>query len=404
MKTFSYQAQTQIGTLVAGFIQANDSGEAQKVLSSSKLKLLSIEEKQSLLSRISIFNKVSLRDKALFARQLATMISAGLPIVQAMRVVEQQLNNKRFKSALNEIMRDIEGGYGLSTALAKHDTIFDKIFVSLTHAGENSGQLDDVLNELADRLENDTNFQNKIKSAMYYPAFVLIVMMIMGIYVTVQVIPQLIPLFEDTGTQLPMSTKILIFFSTSLVHFWYVYIVGIIGLIIGGKVLLSTETAQDFVAKYSVKVPMIGPLLKGAYMTSFLKTFSMLARAGIPIIEAIRLTADSIGNRTYKRALLETIPKIEKGIPLSVPLSQDARFPFIIGQMVLVGEQTGRMDSVLATLGRFYANETEMRVKGFASIIEPVIIGVMGMGVAFLVFAVIGPIFAATQNMANAGG
>ncbi len=403
MKTFNYQAQSQSGAVINGVLQAPTKEEAQKALQSAKLKPLLVSEKSSVFDRIAFFNKVSLKDKAMFARQLATMIGSGLPLLQAIRIVEQQIENERFKVALQEMVRDLEGGYSFSVALSKHEKIFDKIFISLVAAGEASGQLETVLNELAERLENDTNFQAKVKGALAYPALILVVMVIMGIYVVVKIIPELMPLFEDTKTPLPISTKILIFMSNSLIKFWYLYITGVVGLFAGLRIFLASDSGQEWFSEGQLKVPLIGPLLKGAYMASLLSTFSLLIRSGIPIIETIKLTAEAVGNRVYKKVLLSAIPKVEKGVPFSTPLSQSPNIPIIVGQMILVGEQTGKLDSVLKTLARFYAQETETKIKSFSSLIEPVIIVIMGLGVAFLVLSVIGPIYTATQNMANSG-
>lgn len=401
MSTFTYRAIDPYGNTLNGAVQAPTLTDAQKLLSANRLRALSIEKKTSILDKINIFNEVSLKDRAIFARQLSTMISAGVPIVQAMHIIERQMTSKRFKTAIGEMIRDVEGGYSFSTALSRQEAIFDKVFISLVKAGEASGQLDKVFLALADRLENDTNFQAKVKGAMAYPAVILVVMIAMGTFVTVKIIPQLLPLFEDTKTALPFSTRLLIWLSSVLTHQWYIVLGVLIAFVVGLRYFLRTEPGKKFAATAQLKAPIIGGLMQGAYMTSFLKTFSLLIRSGIPIVEAIKLTADAIGNQIYQKILLDSIVKVERGVPLSTPLAEAPEFPILISQMILVGEQTGKLDEVLETLGRFYAEQTDTKVKSFASLIEPVIIVVMGGGVAFLVFSILGPIFAATQN---AGG
>ncbi len=401
MPTFSYQALDPYGNTLSGVLQASTIADAQKLLSANKLRPLAIEKKASILAHFNPFGKVSLKDRAMFARQLATMISAGVPIIQGLRIVDRQVQSKKFKAAIAEMIRDLEGGQSFSAALARQNQIFDKVFISLVRAGEASGQLEKVLLSLADRLEHDTNFQSKVKGALAYPAVILVVMVVMGVYVTTKIIPQLIPLFADTKTALPISTHFLIWLSHFLTDQWYLALALVIVLATAIRLFLRTETGKNWFAVAILKTPPIGGLMQGAYMTNFLKTFSLLIRSGIPIVEAIKLTADTIGNRVYQRILLYTVSKVEKGVPLSTPLSETPDFPILISQMILVGEQTGKLDDVLETLGRFYEEQTDTKIKAFASLIEPVIIVFMGAGVAFLVFAILGPIFAATQNISG---
>jgi len=402
MPNFAYKALDVTGATISGNISASTKLEAEQTVQKNRLRLISIEQQEALADKLLAFtNKVSLKDRAMFARQMATMISAGVPIVQSLLIIEKQITNKKFQEALHEMVRDVEGGHSFSDALGRQDKIFDRIFISLVKAGESSGQLDLILLAMADRLENDTNFQARVKGAMAYPAVILVVMVIMGAYVTVKIIPQLMPLFEGSGTSLPISTKFLIWLSDVLTHQWYFVILALIAFAFAVRALIKTAAGQMAYAKFMIRGPIIGSLMQGAAMTSFLKTFSLLIKSGVPIVDAIKLTAESVGNKVYQQSLLGTVAKLERGIPLSGPLSQDKDFPVLVSQMILVGEQTGKMDEVLNTLGKFYAEQTDTKVKAFASLIEPVIIVIMGAGVVFLLFSILGPIFAATQNMGS---
>jgi len=404
MATYTYQAQTPTGSVVTGTVEASSIEEVQNGLLAYHLKPLLVVEKRSLFDKLNIFARVSNKERAMLARQIATMVNAGISILQAVKTTRDQTNNQVIKKALGQIAADLEAGEPFSLAIAKHENVFDSVFVALVRAAEASGKIEEILKSLADRLENATNFENKIKSSLAYPSVIIVAMLGMALYVCIKVIPELMPLFEGSNTQLPLSTRFLIAFYNSLAHYFYLYILGVILIAAGVIIFLRSELGKEVSSKVYLKIPYLSELLKAVYVTTFLDNFSLLLKSGVPIIEAIRLVAEAMTNRVYRKILLDAIPEVERGVAFSAPIGRAPEIPPIVSQMIMVGEQTGKLDAILATLAQFYNEETNTRIKTLSSIIEPVVIIIMGLGVAFVVFAVMLPIYQASQNLSTGGG
>lgn len=368
---------------------------AEKLLMSHNFVVLDLSPaKSNSLNVNSLFEtKISNKDKALFARQLSTMISAGLELARAIKVVSTQARNNKVRSVYLNIYKDIEEGLSFSGALAKHPREFDAIFVSVINAGEVTGKLDVVLKQLADQLENDNNFSGKVKGALYYPGFILCALVGIGAYMMVAVIPTLKDVFAGAGAQLPIATRILIGLSDFFVSFWWLAVLIAIGLGVFVYYGLRSKTGGEFKDQLQIKTPGFKKLYGGMFMYRFTKVMSMLIGAGVPLLDALKIGGATLNNRIYEESVARIISQVEKGVPLSVQLSKETVFPPLVGQMAAVGEETGQLDKVLDKVSDYYGEETDEMVKTISTLVEPAVIVLMGFGVAFLVFAILVPIY-----------
>lgn len=347
---------------------------------------------------IPFLTHVSSKDKALLARQLATMLSSGLDVAQAFKILASQTTKRLLKTTYIAVIMDLEQGNSLSFALARHKLVFDPVFVAIVRSGESSGKLDKVLDQLALRLEQSEDFNAKIKSALYYPVFVVATMFLIVILMMIYVIPQLKEVFADNDFSLPWTTQLILSISTFTVNYWWLEIIVLLILVMALMIFLRTKEGGSVWDNLKIKIPLINDMYELLYMSRFCRTMSMMLSSGIPIMEAIAITADVIQNRVYTRSLQAVAMQVERGIPMSVPLQKDKNFPQIVSQMVMVGEQTGKMSITLSKLAEYYEKETENKVKGLSALIEPVLIVLMGIGVGFLAFSIIWPIYSFAQK------
>lgn len=347
---------------------------------------------------LSWFNRVTLKERVFFARQLATMIQSGIPLDQALRIVFNQTKNSVMRRTIEQVIHDLQGGYSFSTAIAAQPNVFNKVFIAVVSSGEQSGKMDVVLKRLAEQLENEASFQGKIRSALLYPSFIFAAMIAVAIVMMVRVIPQLKSIFEEAGAALPISTRILITISDFMSQYWYLAILIVAGGIVGLRLFFgNTPRGRLLWNQIQIHTPIIGGLNQGAYMARMTRTLNMLVESGIPIIEAIKIVAEVLNNRIYYEGLQDVAAQVERGVQISAPMSKNPIFPVIVSQMIAVGEQTGRLGDILGNLADYYEEETANKVKGLSSLLEPAIILVIGGGVAFLVFSILLPIYNIAQ-------
>jgi len=340
-------------------------------------------------------NRVTGSERAFLARQLATMLSSGLPIDRAVAVLANQTHNPYLASVLGQVGTDLEAGLPFSGAIAKYPRVFSRVFVNVIIAGEAVGKLAQVLEEMAKRLEDEQEFTGKIKGALYYPLFVLGAMILIGGVLIVYVIPQLKLVFEEAGVVLPLTTRVLIAISDFLASQWWLAILLIIGVMIGIRYYLRTSIGRRMMDSLVLRLPT--GMARDIYMARFSRTLALLVKSGTPIIEALSITAEVINNQLYAETLQAARDEIARGVPMSVPLSRSVLFPIIIPQMILVGEQTGRMDQVLESLADYFEQESNTKLKSLSSLFEPVMIVIVGLGVAFMVFSIFIPIYSIAQ-------
>jgi type IV pilus assembly protein PilC len=288
---------------------------------------------------------------------------------------------------------------GLGDALGKHKRAFSPVYVALVRAGEAGGVLDDILARLADSLEKQKEFTNKVKQAMVYPTVVISGMIIVSVIMIVFVVPKLTEIYEGFGTELPLATRILVAISDAMIRYWYLW-TALVGLGVGLVIFwLKTATGREVFDTYLFRLPIIGRLRLHVFLTEFTRTLGLLVSAGIPIIEGLRISADSVGNFLIREEILHVADQVEKGLPLSVPFSQGEYFPPILANMVSVGEETGKVDEVLLKLSAYFEAESGQSVSVLTAAIEPLIMIVLGLGVAFLVIAIIMPIYSLNQAL-----
>jgi type IV pilus assembly protein PilC len=390
---YIYRARTKDNQLITGKVQAASLEAARKILQENKLLPLSITAPKTFNDYIPFLNQVSLKEKTLFARQLSTMLEAGLTLAQALRLLIKQNKKGIFQNVLSGIYNDVQDGFSFSTALAKYPNVFDAIFINVVRSGEATGKLDIVLLQLSTNLEKEVSIKNKIRSALFYPIFILLVMVVVALIMTTQVIPQLKDVFLDSGQDLPGSTQLLLLISDTVLRYWYLMIIGVIAVIVGLRAYLRSDSGIEFKSRVALKLPIAGTIIEQSSMARFGRLLAILLGSGVPLLEALRLINDAFTNRMYKRAIAEVAAQVERGVPMSVPIGQNPVFPGMVGQMVAVGEQTGKMDEVMVKVAEYYESEVDSKVSGISSLIEPVIIVILGLGVWWLIQAILVPIY-----------
>jgi len=399
MEKFEYQAKDSWGKKLKGIVEASDEKQAVKILQGKNLLVISLKPKrESWFSEVrGIFTRVGTADKVNFTRQLATMITAGLRLTEALDILETQ-SSPKMKKIVGEIRRDVEGGKDLASALEKHSNIFDHVYIALIRAGELSGALEKVLGRLADNLEKQKEFRNKIKGAMIYPIIVISGMILVGAIMIIFVIPKMTVIYEEFQAELPAPTKILIALSKFITLFWWLGGVIVVGMIAGVKVLFKNPHFRKEYDRILFKVPIVGNLRQKTILSEFTRTLGLLVGTGILIIDALQIVRRSLGSVIYERALEEARKEVEKGLPLASALAGTEVFPPILPQMIAVGEETGKLDEVLGRVSTYFEQDADTAVKGLTTAVEPLIMVILGVGVAFLMISVIMPIYNLTSQ------
>lgn len=401
MPIFAYKARTDQGELQRGTVEASNKTLAEQTLHQQGLIVVSLEpeEKPALFeSPLDFFNPIRAKNKVLFFRQLATMIEATLPIVQALKILAKQAKNKKFQRAINNIVREVEGGSSLSAAFSQHSNIFSEFKIGMIRSGEMSGNLDKTLIYLADQMEKDYDLTSKVKGAMIYPAFIVVGIIVVGFLMMVYVIPQLTSVLEESGQELPITTRILIATSKAMKNYWWAVIGGAVAFAVGLRFFGKRPRGKYLFDLLKIKVPVVSILYKKLYLVRLTRNLGTLLAGGLPIGEALRIVSGVMDNGIYQEACLRVKQGVESGESLTRIFRRETIFPTIISQMVHVGERTGRLVDVLQKLAQFYDREVTIAMKSLVSLIEPTIMVIMGIAVAIMVSAILMPIY----NMANA--
>lgn len=401
MPVYNYIVKDLTGKTLIGTVEAPNPTLAGDILRERSYVVVSLAEKtggnvlQQILQR---FQGVKIGEKTVFARQLATMVSSGLPLTNALEILKIQAGSDRMKEAMGSMLADVQGGTSLAKAMAKHPDIFDKVTVSLVEAGEASGKLDVLLTQLADHMEKESGFRSKTRGALIYPAVIGVAMLGVFIIMMVFVVPRLTALYEDIGAELPLPTKILIAISNLLVNGWWapLIILGIVGY--AAYKYLRTEKGRYRIANFAFKFPIFGKLNRESELARFSRTLGLLVGAGIPITQALEIVAAAMSNILYRDAILAAEKQVEKGVPLSVPIRADPNFDPLIAQMIAVGEETGKLDEVLEKVAGFFESQAAQSVKNLSIALEPIILVVLGVMVGGLVLSIITPIYNLTTQ------
>lgn len=391
MQAFIYTAKTKEGELQKGEVEAENESAAAKVLMSRELTPVSVfrEDGQSL----NLFNRISAKDKALIARQLATMVNAGLPIAQSLKTLQEQIQKTKIKKVLEQVSGDVEGGATLSSSFARFPEMFSGIEITLIASGETSGSLDKSLLRLADQLEKEQTLMRKVRGALIYPAFLTAVVIIVVAVMIVYVMPQMEGLYSSFNAKLPLLTRILIGVSHFMSKFAPWLILALIGFVLYIIWAIRRPWGRRIWDKLKLSTPAINELLKKMYMARFSRTLAALVGSGVPLLDSLSIVSKAIGNVVYEELIQEAAEKVKSGIALSEPLKENPLYPPIVSQMVSVGEKTGELDNMLNKLADYFEEEVDTLVKNISNLIEPVMIVVLGGLIGVILIAIMMPIY-----------
>ncbi|HRN70297.1 MAG TPA: type II secretion system F family protein [Candidatus Woesebacteria bacterium] len=386
---------------IKGQLEAESQKEVMDYLKSNGYFILEIKEiKTSQLNFFSSFlQRVSFNDITYMTRQLAIMLNAGLTIIDSIEILKKQSTKPVFRDLLGDIDKSIREGKNFSAALAKYPKYFSTFFIALIKSGEASGKLDSILAKLAENLEFQRSFRSKIKNALIYPVVIIFAMVAMIFVIMTFVVPRLTELYESMEVELSASTQFLIAVSSFLENYWVFVIIGAIALGIGFQRLLKSESGKKFFDTYILYVPVFGKIIITAALVDATKTMSILIGSGVPILDALEIVTEVNTNIVFKNAFIRIKERVEKGLSIGTAMSNEKIFPESLVQMTIVGEQTGHLDETLDKISNYYQQETELAVKAMLTLIEPMILIVLGVTVGFVVMAVITPIFSLTSSL-----
>jgi len=399
MKKFVYKARNQQGRERKGIVEAVGEREAVMALRQRELIVVEMHELGANLwyKFLVLISRVSFSDVVNFTRQLSTMITAGLPITESLSLLQDQAAPAMSK-VVSEILHDVQGGTSLRKALGKHPRVFSPIYLALIKSGEAAGVLDEVLEKLADNLERQQQFRSKVKGAMIYPAIILVGMVVVTIIMMVFVIPKMLDMYQEFGAELPVTTQILIDLVNFFQKFWYFLLIGLAGGIYGLRLWYKTPTGREKIDRLLLKAPIIGVLQQKIILSDVTRTLGMLVGSGVSIIQSLEIVSRAANNVIYEAALRKTAKSVEKGLPLGATIGRHKFFPPIMAQMIAVGEETGKLDEVLARVSIYFERESEEALKALTAFIEPIMMIILGIGVGFLMIAIIMPIYNLTAS------
>lgn len=396
-----YKASTQDGRIVQGIIDAKDENEAAGYLRSKELLPIQIKKQAEsfLLRYLPFLNKVGTNDVILFTRQLSSMLTSGLTLMRGLQIYKDQLQNQQMIEIVSGIIADIEEGKSLSSAVAKYPEVFSPIYISLIKAGESSGLLDKVLLRLANNMEKQQKLRSTVKGALLYPAIVVILMILVIFIMMIFVIPQLSALYTNLNVPLPLPTRIVVGASSFIGTFWPLVLVLIFGLIYFFRRWKRTLEGQLILDDFILKLPIFGKLIKQTILSEFSRTFGLLVGTGTLVVESLLETADTTGNIHFKNAIKGVAKQVEKGVSIGDSMSAYPLFPPMLIQLIKVGEQTGKVDETLVKASEYFEDEVNQQVRTLTTALEPFIMIVLGIGVAFLIISVITPIYSLISNL-----
>lgn len=400
MAVFIWEGKSATGEVRKGDIKAKSESDALTLLRRQRIVPTKISAKPKSLSLFGKKKrKVTAKDIVVFVRQFATMIDAGLPLVQCLDILQSQQDNHTFKEILFQLKDDVESGSTFADALKKHPAAFDHLFVNLVAAGEIGGILDTILNRLAEYIEKSERLKSKVKSAMVYPLSIVVVAIAITTGLLVFVIPIFAKMFKDMGGTLPLPTQVVITMSEFIQAYWYAIFGGGYGVIYAFKKYYKSKKGRPVCDKLFLKAPVAGPLIRKVAVAKFCSTMATMLSSGVPILDALTIVSKTAGNFVIESALIETRTAISEGKTIVEPLEKTKVFPPMVVQMIAVGEATGALDVMLAKIAEFYEQEVDTAVDGLTALMEPAIMVVLGGLVGGLIIAMYLPIFSMASNI-----
>jgi type IV pilus assembly protein PilC len=394
--TFDYKAVDGAGLPQEGTIQGASQSAVMEELKNRGLQVMRLDEKKSGMNmELSLMPKrVKAAELTVMTRQLATMVSSGMTLLRAFYVLEDQVENPKLKETLSAVREDIESGLNFSDALEKHPKVFGPLYVAMVRAGEAGGVLESALERTADQLEKDDSLRRQVKGAMAYPAVVLTFAFGVLIALMAFIVPVFVGVFKDFGGELPMITKFTVNLSNIITGQWYILVGGFIGAVVGFRKWKKSDWGRPQWDQFRLRIPVnIGKTVQKIALARWSRTFSALYSAGVPIMQAIEVTGRTAGNTVVERAMDDVIASVKSGGSISAPLRELPIFPGMVAQMIAVGEETGNLDTMLSKVADFYEDEVAAAIKAMTSILEPVMIVLVGAIVGFIVVAMYMPMF-----------
>ena len=401
MPTFKYIAKNRESRTVTGKISTDNKANVIEELRKRKLTIISVIEvkdagggakKSSFQSK-----KVKGEEIVIFARQLATMVDAGIPIIQGLDALGEQVSHPMFKKVLETVQEDIEHGTSLSAAFSKHPQVFDTLFTNMVKVGETGGALSIVLDRIATYMEKTLKLKRKVKSALIYPIVVVSMAIIITIVLLVKVVPTFTEIYASFDQDLPAMTQVLVNISNALRYQLVWYIAGVVSLFFGVRQWHKTDRGALVLDGLTLKMPIFGDLLRKVAISRFSRTLATLVQSGVPILESLDIVEKTIGNRVLETVVNDVKGSVREGESLAAPLVKSGVFPPMVTRMIAVGEKSGKMETMLLKISEFYDDQVDTAVEGLTSVIEPLIIGVLGIVIGFIVIALFLPIINITQ-------
>jgi type IV pilus assembly protein PilC len=395
MPTFAYVVKDKTGKTHSGTLETESRNSLIEQLWKQEFVVLSIDEKAQGKATVLKVGQAKVRADQLviFSRQLATMVDSGIPIAPALDVLGDQMDDKGFRVMLKRIRDDIEAGSSLSEAMGRHPRAFSDFFVNMVRAGESSGRLDEILDRVATYIEKVNILTGKVKASLFYPAFVTVLSFGITVFLLVVIVPKFKEIFTSLGGELPTPTKLLLGLSEFMGRYIVFEVVALVALCIGFNVYIHTANGRFWFDKLSLKFPVIGKLLQKVFIARFARTLSTLVKSGVPILTSLEIVAKTAGNKVVEKAVMAARSSIKEGENIADPLAHSKVFPTMVTRMIAVGEKTGELEKMLTKIADFYENEVDAAVTALTSLIEPMVIAILGLVIGGIVIALFMPIF-----------
>ena len=401
-----YTAKSFSGETKGGKIKIKNERELANQLRADGFVLTSFKEMESeegqviKIKFLDRFSSIPVVEKMMFAKNLSVMISSGLPLSRALQNITTQSTNKKFVGIIQGVSEDIQTGASFADSLAKFPGIFDELFVNMIRVGEISGNLEEVLNILSMQLEKDHELLRKVRGALVYPGVIMVAMGLVGIVMMVYVVPQVTSVFKDLNATLPASTQFIIDLSSALRDYWYAFIFLGAVFFLGIKFMLTTDVGKKILGMILINTPVVKNIVIKVNCARFARIYSSLLKSGVSVVESLKILSKTLTNFYYKKAFMLAIIDVQKGVNLSkVIKAEDKIFPVLVYQMIEVGEETGKTESVLAKLAEFYEDEIDQITKNLSSIIEPVLMLIIGSVVGFFAISILKPMYSVLENI-----
>ncbi len=397
MIKFEYQARNQAGELQVGFVHAEDKEGAARKIIADNLYLLAIAEVNQRGVKtfiLNFFNKVSQKDIVIFTRQFSTLLESGVSLSQSLRTLAAQTRNSIFKETIIDVQRDIDSGLSLSQAMSKYEHIFSTFSVNMIRSAEITGRVDEVMNFIAEYLEKQLILSSKVRNALIYPVFMVVFLIVIVIFMSIVVFPDLQNTFQQLGAELPAITNALIGFGNFLTNWWWAAFIGLGVIFVSFRDYFKSQEGRIILDEIILRVPIFNKMLKNMYVVRFADSVSVLLQGGVAIVQALEITANTIGSAIYGDILKEVSTEVRNGVLLSQALSKHSLyFPPLITQMIAVGESTGKIDALLTKVSAFYSREVEDLVTNLVEFIQPILMIIIGGVVGMLFASILMPIF-----------